>query len=64
VTQTQSSRDYRLFKIRRVTKQADVQDFVLCVIVAVIFSVLKSFAFTTCYSCSNLESVITGCSYD
>jgi hypothetical protein len=34
------SRDYRLFKGHRVTKQADIEDFALCVIVTVIFRVL------------------------
>jgi hypothetical protein len=36
-----NSRHYRLFKIHRVTKQADVKDFALCVIVSVV---------TMCYS--------------
>jgi hypothetical protein len=44
VTQTQSSRsnsrDYILFKIHRVTNQADAEDVALCAIITGIFTLL------------------------
>jgi hypothetical protein len=39
VSGTSNLRDYKLFKIHHVTKQADTEDFTLCVTVTVIFQV-------------------------
>jgi hypothetical protein len=42
----------------------DDEDFSLCVIVALIFGVLKFFVVTTCYSYGNSDGVIITCTFD